>query len=281
MKKLTAQEVNILISAYQEDNSKDAAAQLLRCFDGYFQKFINVLRNHKFNMNDGTQRSFAALYMHHPEIRNNVHLFKKSPYMQRQLRTTVIWIAERYAQCSREELINEMHVVFLSMAKNHNWKAPFQKYIARWFPVEFSRSIKTWSPDPRIVSIVPFDESHYEPQYEMEIDIEDDMDHAYRIRSTEDTMFDENWVNGLDCGEVFSHLTTYERRIIKWYYEQKALSRDDLSPEDYNHLKATLRMTETDIASRLGCSRKTVNVKRNEAKEKVREIAQRLRLIKG
>ena len=279
MEKLTPEELNILVTAYQ-DGSKDAAAELLRRFEGYFCKFINVLRNNQFNMSDGTQRSFATLYMHKMENRNNSHLFRKSPFMQKQLRITVASIAERYAHFSNEELFAEMQTVFLTMAKNHNWKAPFNKYIARWFPVEFSRSIKSWSPDPSIVKVVPFDESHYESEYEMDIDIEED-NIPFRIHSDEDTLFDENWINGYDCGDVFGSLTIYERRIIKWYYEHKSLVREELSTSDYEEMKSDLRITEAEIADRLGCSRKTVNMKRNEAKEKIRQVAERLGLLEG
>lgn len=278
MTRITYEELEILVSAYQ-DGSKDAATQLVKNFDGYFQKFMKVIRNHNFNVADATQRYFNTIFIKGKEHRKNAHLFRKSVFIERLHYRTAFEVAERFAHYSDDELRGEMVVIFLTMAKNHNWTAPFHKYLIRFFPIELANALRRWEQDPTMITHIRFDENKSEEVYY------DNFDHLfedkppYPIFATEETMYDENWVNGYGCGEIFSTLSIYERRILKWYYEHKTLLKAELTTEDYEDLKRQLRMTEDEIAYRMGCSRKTINLKRNEAKNKVERLALDLHLI--
>jgi DNA-binding XRE family transcriptional regulator len=102
----------------------------------------------------------------------------------------------------------------------------------------------------------------------------------YYIQPTDPSDYDENWVNGFECSDLFKEFTIYERRILKWYYEAKAVTYEDLDKHLIQLRKELWKKTEDDIADLLGCSRKTVNVKRNETKRKLYELAKELHLLK-
>lgn len=280
MQKISYEELDLLLTTYQ-DGSKDAAAQLIKNFNGYFKKFLNVIRNHNYNIGDPTQRNFVTMFIKGEEHRRNAHLFRKSPYIERIHYATAYEIQERFAHLTDDEIMSEMLTIFLEMCQKHNWKAPFQAYIQQFFPKKLARALWNWEVDPAIVSFVRFDESNTDMVYEEDFDSGlEDKPPAF-IRSHEHTMYDENWVNGFGCGDIFSELTVYERRIMKLYYEQNTFFKQEMHRDDYADRRERLKMTDDDIADRLGFSRKTISQKRNGAKEKIREVAVGLSLIQG
>jgi hypothetical protein len=96
-----------------------------------------------------------------------------------------------------------------------------------------------------------------------------------------DTYYDLNWING-EALEPFDHLSPYERRLLKLYYEEKSFFKKDFSDRKmYETRILRLRCSDSDLADFFSCSRKTINEKRNLAISTVHEIALENRMIKG
>lgn len=273
--KINDEELEILVSAYQ-DGSTDAAERLVESYEGYFQKFLNVLKN-RFSIRDNTERGFVRHFVKSAEARQNFHLFQRSDYIRRVAYATVTEIRDRYERYEMDELKNEMVIIFLKMAGRHNFEAPFRIYISKFFPknlYKFLKNLHKKQADAGEELYLDEDDirtAHYD-------DYNFDERPRYYIHATTPTDFDENWVNGYGCGLLFEDLTIYERRLLKLYYEWRTLPLLGLADDIHAERKEWLKRTEDDIAELFGCSRKTINVKRNEIKRKLEKLAEELHL---
>jgi hypothetical protein len=275
--KVTDEELDILVSAYQ-DGSGDAAAQLVKHYQSYFQKLANAIgKDGYFHIDDRTQRSIITYFIRDDEVRKNANtMYKYSDYIRRVIYATLNNVKARYGLYDIDELKNEMIILFLSMASKHNFAAPFRIYIGQFFIRKFYKvmirelvqnKFDTISYDEDDIQLAHFD------TYD-----EDNLPRYY-IEPTSPSEFDENWVNGFGCSELFKEFTIYQRRILKWYYEWKTLDPQALGPDIYQERKEQFKHTEDSIAERLGCSRKTINLKRNESKRKLTKLVTEFNLI--
>lgn len=272
------EELALLVSAYQ-DGSTDAAEKIVANYDGYFLKFMSVMHPVRFRMKDRTQRNFLKLFCADESARKNSHLYAINEVIYRKLMETLSNVREMFRHYHEDELMSEMVILLLEMARTHNGEAPFHIYVSQYFPRKLYKRMRAMVQGDVKPREVYYDDedirvAHYDDEY-------DDEKPKYYIEPTTPTDFDENWVNGYGCGEVFEDLTIYERRLMKWYYEAKALHPQAMDKDIYESRKALYKCTETDIAYRLGCNRKTVNLKRNDAKRRVEVYATDLHLLKG
>lgn len=276
--KISYEELETLVQLYQ-DGHQDAADTLVKRYQGYFQKFINVLIHNKFNIYDRTQRSFVRTFIRDENIRKNANLFGISPYIRRVFYATSInlYLNTRYK--GEEDLKQELIILFLTMAKDHNGEAPFSIYQSSYFPLKLHTLVRKWADEDTEKYEIPYDEDMPEAAVYDEYDT-DDSESPFYIQTMTPTDYDENWVNGSTAEGIFGDLTPYERRLLKWYYEWRTLDANHLPPDIFKDRKTRLKKTESEIADLLGCSRKTINIKRNDVKRELKWIAEDLHLIK-
>lgn len=295
MKKLPYDEIEVLVYAYQKGN-KDAIETLLRHYEQYFLKFLQVLkptytvtgrdgrrsvRHSKFDIYNSIQRRFATAFMKTREERMGVYNYRRNSAARVKLYKTVQHIRYLFADHDEADLLQSMRLIFIEMADRHKGKK-FYNYISTTFPKQLlshlSRSLDRFK-------LVPFDEEWLILRYDYYHEDEYRLDAPplkYYVNSNEYTLYDVNWING-DCGEIFAVLTPHERRILKWYYEYKTFFGDDVSAEIrdvYEERKRRSKHTDSDIADMLGCSRKTINEKRRYIISVLEDILREKRLIK-
>jgi hypothetical protein len=94
--KITDEELDLLVSAYQ-DGSSDAAETLLKHYQGYFQKIANVfIKDGPFNIHDRTQRNMIIFFIRDSEIRKKANAtYKVSDYIRRVIYATLTHARER------------------------------------------------------------------------------------------------------------------------------------------------------------------------------------------
>lgn len=278
--RISYEELELLVNLYQ-DGSPDASERLIELYEGYFQKFVNVLSHYKFNIDDKTQRTFVRTFIRDPEIKQLKTSYKRSPYKRRVYYFTAQSLYYGLNHLTADDLKHEMICLFLEMASRHNGKAGFGLYIARFFPLQLHRIVMGLmvEADERKVEI-PYDDEMPETAVYDTYDLDEWDVPFFYIEQMTPTEFDENWVNGYLAKGLFAYLTVYERRLLKWYYEWKTLDAKQLPADIYSERKDRLRKTESEIADLLGCSRKTINLKRNEIKRELAELATNIHLIK-
>lgn len=279
MNKKSYQDIEVLVRAYQKGNQL-AGEELVNCYNGYIQKLTNVVCMYKpFDIKDRTQRSFIKLFMKDNAARENINHYKRSGIVVQQVDRTVHQIREVLGVYDEYEIKNELVLLFLEMAMKHNKQGMFGGYINDYFTLRASTIIVKMLKEKRRQD--EYEVSIYEQDASYEDEPELDEDPYYEILSNTDTEFDENWVNGYTCSSIFATLTAHERRILKWHYEWKTYkSGQMILPEDImKERKERFRRTDSEIADLLGCSRKTVVLKRNEAVDCIETQAQLIHKI--
>lgn len=279
MNKKSYQDIEVLVHSYQEGNQL-AGEELVRCYMGFIQKLSNVVcMNKQFEIQDRTQRSFIKLFMKDNAARENINHYKRSGVVVQQVDRTVYQIREVLGIYDEFEIKNELILLLLEMAMKHNKQGLFGGYINDYFTLRASTIIVKMLKEKRRQAEYEMDIYDCDGSYEDEVELDEDP--YYEILSNVDTEFDENWVNGYQCSTVFSTLTPYERRILKWHYEWKTYKPGKMVlPDDImKERKERFRHTDSDIADLLGCSRKTVVLKRREAVDCVETQAQLIHKI--
>lgn len=292
--KRSSQEIEQLVLAYQK-GSREAALQLLDYYEPYFKKLLQVLtpvhtvigedgKKRKirsvFQISDREQRNFVRCFVKYKETRKNVHMYAKSEFIRKVLYITVSDIRKRFALYEEDDIRNEINELFLWMAKRHH-KPGFKSYIKNFFHLNLYKRLRKWNNDPYFDKRIPFDEEQIEVE---EPDLFDSIEWdkpeiPYFIQTHEQTYYDENWINGYGCGEIFEKFTPFERRVLKLYYEWRTLKKEGLIKEDYDRRYRETRRYERDVAERLGYSRKTINVKRQGIKARLEKHARELHLL--
>lgn len=279
VKEMHFEEIEALVDAYQL-GSEDAADKLVDAYYGYFQKLSNVLVFDKpFSIHDKTQRTFIKLFMKDNAARANINRYKRSGTIVQQVERTLFQVRSALNIVDEWEVKNELIILFLDMAMKHDKSGLFGGYINDYFTLRASTLFVRMMKDKVRSSECELDIMQHDGLVEDHYSVEDDS--YIEIMSSADTEFDENWVNGDTCSSIFSPLTPYERRLIKWHYEWKTYRPgiSTLPAEIMKERKERYRLTDSDIADLLGCSRKTVVAKRKEAVACVEELASQQQLI--
>lgn len=284
MAKLPYDEIEILVAAYQE-GSPDAIETLIENYEGYFERLLSVVKVKidgkfaRFDIDDSVQRGFAALFMKTPGERKIVNIYRKMVAAQIRILRTVSRIRFLFQDLDANDIRQNMRMIFMEMAKEHRG-TKFYNYISTTFPKKVMKMMYKM--------LSKFEEEPFDEELSWEYGYVWNDTYSfekrvvkYPIISREPSMYDINWVNG-DCEVMFDHLTPYERRILKLYYEEKTFFPQDFKDKSmYAERKQHYRCSDTDIADDLGVSRKTVNKKRNEIVATIEEIALEQRMVRG
>lgn len=260
--KISYEECDRLVLAYRDDNDSDAAQSLLDAFEGYIVKYYNVIRRGKVAINDRDIREFLKLYMKNEYCRRHIHQFKRMPIVQQEIYKVSDSVKNLCQPYNDEELLNEIYVAFLTMAKRYqspDGKPRFHAYILQAFHYQLRRQLQTLVSDPIVFKMASnikyFDEDYEQNEQNSDYDSSrlEDQTPTFTIEEEFDTIND-NWVLGYTTGKEYRDLTIMERKIIKMYYLDE--------------------MSDQDIADQLGTCRATVNRRRNRVKDKLRDTFQ-------
>lgn len=266
-KKMSFEEVESLVLKYKEGDF-EAAERLVSAYHGYIQKLANVLVKGKpFNIHDRTQRSFIRLFMKESKTSKYIDGYMKSPVVAEHIINTVNGVRNSLNIYDEWEIKNEFILLFLDMAKKHDKSGLFGGYINDYFTLRAAtiivRMLKKEQQNELSKVVLFSDSGAVDDIYDLE------SENYTKVLNLGDTEFDENWINGYTCGDIFKPLTTYERRLLKWHYEWKIYNggKIDLPTDIKKERKERFKVTDEEIAGMLGCSRKTVVLKRKEAVE--------------
>ena len=279
VKEMSFEQIEELVDDYQA-GSKKAANRLINAYYGYIQKLTNVLIEGKpFNIRDKTQRSFIKLFMKDSAARRHINKYKKSGAIVQEVERTLYQVRTALDIEDEWEIKNELIILFLDMAMKHDKSGLFGGYINDYFTLRASTLIVQMMKGKVQRNYHEIELLDHDNPIDVNYDTEDDS--YLEILGGVDTDFDENWINGDTCGEIFSPLTPYERRLIKWHYEWKTYRTgvSSLPSDIMKERRERFRLTDSDIADLLGCSRKTVVMKRKEAVDCIETLSLQLNNI--
>lgn len=230
-----------------EEQSKAALLSLLEMFFPLFKKYLVLIKSAQINFNDAETRRFVINFI--PETPYRLALKKrmtpqavKIPITQR-----FNFVKETYGTLSDEEIINDLHFLFINMARRYKQIGrSFCGYIYQVFCYEVARHIKKFIENPANIYYrnVEYDDFFCKTNEDAIVE-----EQPFENKLFEDSFGipDSTWISGLSCSEIFEQLTPLERKLIVKYYL-----------EDYN---------DKQIAEKLGLHVSVVNVKRHAAIE--------------
>lgn len=266
--KLTYEECDRLVLAYRDENCQESALLLIDAFEGYIVKYFNIIRRGKLKVEDRDVREFVKLYMMNEAMRRLIHQFKRKPAVYSEINSVTLMIKNSCESYSDEELMSEIHVALLTMAKRYkspDGKPRFHTYMLRAFHYQLRRQLEilTGGPISYIIdnntyhnnATIPKDYTY--DKYDIEFC--SDNTPTFTIDEEMETI-NENWVLGYTTESEFGDLTVMERKILKMYYVDE--------------------MSDQQIADRLGTCRATINRRRNKVKRNLR-TARESRISEG
>ncbi|OQY10706.1 MAG: hypothetical protein B6I28_00505 [Fusobacteriia bacterium 4572_132] len=265
--------------SFDTDTDNEGLDYLIKSYEGLIWKFINEVKNDELrNINDRKIRNFYKLYISKKELDNslNVHKYNYSNKVKDLLQQRSKMLADLLVLIEDEDLYQESIIGLMKLADRYHdtEKASFHTYVDRVFHYEFFRVVKENIPKNfnvyNSLEILNFD---YNDKYNYKADSNNDiMETENYINNINDAnisknfsakifkslfsndYFDINWINGITPSKFFSTLNFFERKIFKLYYI-----------EGY---------TDKEVGNELGFSRIVINKRRNEAKSKVKEMAE-------
>lgn len=252
------------VIAYQNNSSNSTA--LIESFKPFLQSYLNLLCEGTFNVKNKSTYKFICLYNKlNPDVYYTEQSIKYKSKTYSFLLNTVKYIVDLYSHLDKEELYNELICIFLTMAKRYkDTKPSFHNYIDKCFHFEVYRHLNTllYKDDINIIN----------EEYHISDDVIDNLNIYYNLKNTnvkikqdvgiiDDRFINYNWILGITCNDVFSKLTIFERSLIYQYYIKNKYDKN--------------------IAYNYGLHRVTINIKRNNLKDKLKKLCIKNNLIKG
>lgn len=289
-------EIHDKVIAYKNGDN-EAIAHVIDEFRAFLNKFLQLLKFGKFELENYSIRNFILLFADNPESRVSIKQHNHSPNKARIASSAIAGIMTSIFEGSTpEDIENDLIVILLNMCSKYKDDKPsFHNYVKRNFHFYAFRYFEKMARDPiarrfTVVkvnnnkihkdsaadSIFSYDmiDSIIDESYETDSEqIDNCLEVHYYKNQTEETVIntdevsiyedeflDENWVNGITCNSIFKTLSPMERYILAaWYIEGQ---------------------TDTDIADHFGLCRGTVNKKRARAKLKLEEVIKKHRLYR-
>jgi RNA polymerase sigma factor (sigma-70 family) len=265
-KKLTYEELNNIVLAYQSGDPK-ASAMIVSAFEGLRVKYLNLISRGHYNLQDRTIREFLSLYMKDESKRRYIHQWRSMPQVRSELYKAAEKIHEMFKGFLECEIKHELISALLTLAKRYkspDGKPRFHTYVQRAYRFQVQRQLHELIADPiayRFQNISSYIDDEYDG---VQVDMMDFIDQAalsnhiplISLSDQYEDEINENWVMGHTTSEIFQGLTILERRILMLYYERG--------------------MKDQQIANQLGICRSSVNRIRLTAKRKIQDARKKV-----
>lgn len=258
-------------------------------FRGFINKFIQLIKYGRYELENFSIRNFILLYAESPQIKTVIkqHNYNKIG-AKTAVSSTVGIITSVFESSDVEDIENDLICILLTMCKKYkDTKPSFHNHVKRNFHFYAFRYFEKLSRDPiarrftvtkvfnnrvhkdnATDSIYSFDiiDCMVDEDIEKELEAIDSSINVYydlRMSDTqaissdslsifEDEFLDDNWINGITCSPIFKPLSVMERHIIVCWYVHG--------------------MTDSDISEFYGVCRGTINKKRLRTKNRLAEI---------
>lgn len=278
-----------IVLDYQKDKSN--ANNIIECFDKFLWMFINVIHSNNIQMKLNlikvkSVKKFISMFIHNKENKKNINRAEHRAKANSDICDALNNIHDIFSQFTEDDIRNELISALLLMATKYKDKRPsFHNYVDKCFYyyayIELSRLIKDPLGKNNYSEYIEEyqelnDDTNQNKDYNKAVDIynknmEDiisNVDIQYELKNNcnqltlkenpsyySDSFFNINWINGITCSDLFTGLGEIYREILIMYYIDK--------------------LTDAQIAKKLGVCRIYVNKRRNEAKKLIKEKLKR------
>lgn len=222
--------------------AKECGSILIAKFSPLFKKYIQLFKTANIDFTDKEMKEFIALFIDNYELKKALLRKKINSTNRAEIYVKFNFVIETYGKISEDDMLSDLNMWLLILAKRYkNVGKNFCAYVYNSYRYEVARHIKKFINNPLNIW---YKNLYYEDWIQSENKIEELIyeDNYYESLTG---LPDFTWINGQSCANIFSSLTTFQRKILVKYYL-----------EDWN---------DRQIAQYLGAHINTVNQKRRDA----------------
>ena len=218
-------EIEDLVLTFQKqfENTKyrrqsDAAAiKLLEKFQPLTHKYVNLLITGQINWHDKEMKLFVYNFISDKTLQRALKSGIQSNDKRSEIYSSFNFIKETYGSLPKDEIKLDLDMLLLVLAKRYKkTNRNFCSYVYNAYRFEVCRHIKAYIKDPINIS---YKQIEYDDCINGEID-DPDLEKACEDTYYEDLtgLPDRDWIEGIDCSDIFKCLEPLDRRIIIKYY---------------------------------------------------------------
>jgi RNA polymerase sigma factor (sigma-70 family) len=209
----------------QRAQKHDAQAQLelMKIFDNYLSKYVNLLYHSKYDLKNYDLRTFVVLFVKDPILRSGLYKQKLNSQGYRAVHKIISDIqimVRRYGEI--EDTTQTVKMAFLHCVMNYERRGtiPFSGFLYSYYRYILKKFVDTF-----LIGQLARKTYHLIDD-EPEGDESDEMQMGFAAPPTDylENMIaaekiDEYWVAGDTCFPPFDILTIQERQLLRWRYE--------------------------------------------------------------
>jgi DNA-directed RNA polymerase specialized sigma24 family protein len=249
--------------------AQEAATELLKRFSPLFKKYVVLLKHGQIDFNDREMKLFVCSFIEDTRLQRALKRPKQKSEYRADIYKRFNFIKETYGNTSDEEIIGDLQMVFMTIAKRYKQMGKsFCGYLYNSYRHEMSRHIKKFIKNPINIS-------YKNLEYEDCINGGDDKEME---QSYEDTYYEDNtglpdvtWVTGQNCSDMFSDLAPIDRKILVKYYLEEWNDRQisEAFGIHINTVNQKRRYAVAKIADKLGINLDDIKRNRRSGKKAV------------
>ena len=228
-------------------NAKVASDYLINKFSPLITKYVVLLKTSNIDFDDTETKQFVSLFIDEYELKKALNRKKIKSEYRAEIYKKFNFITGTYGMIDKKDMTNDLNMCFLQLCKRYKQVGKnFCAYVYNSYRYEVARHIKKFIQNPLAIEwkILAYEDCiNGEDDYKLNFYHEDNYH--------EDNMGlpDYTWVNGQGCSDIFSSLSSVQRKILIKYYL-----------EDWN---------DKQIAEHTGLHINTINQKRRVATETI------------
>lgn len=265
MENVSYEELDKIVLGFQT-GCPGYAEMLLKAYDGFIAKYVNLLHDGTIYPDNDRMRQFIGLYVSRHNIRRYLDSYVYMPNVKAAIYSTANMLAKIFASYKKAEIYNEIVSVLLELAMRYSRgrNPTFHLYADKVFNYYLKKHLKSIVSDPLIrAEWIEFDDTQYETEGENLVETDqvyERIHEAIEIKRADTPVVNGgglnlNWINGVTATNVFRMLDAIDRQILVMHYIDK--------------------MKDAEIAEALGYgSRETICRRRNKAKAVIEQYAQ-------
>lgn len=259
------------VHEYAKNYTKDDrsnASDIIKSFNYFLNNYTIFLVYGHYQISNYSIRKFLSLYSS-KNVRSKINQYNYFPSVLNSLHTTTEKINYLLSDYTYDDIYNECTCALLDMAERYNDTKPsFHTYVKRCYHYRLKVNIdKLTASSKYIVDFNTFESLNklndnvcYDEYFEA-IYLADKQasisNTSLSCKNDDYSIYDDNsinsnWINGITCGEQFKSLNNFERNILV---------------ENYLNKK-----TDKEIGLSYGLARETINRKKRNAVNKLKNI---------
>lgn len=235
-----------------KNGDKNACGELINKFENYFNKFFLIIKHGKIDIRDRETRFLLSLFVPKDQYVKSRNIYQDKDTLGRVL-ASLRSITAKFANIPDEDIKQELYLIFIKLIHRYepNGKL-FGSYLCTAFVYEVSRYIKKIIKNPiSSENNINYNDLYAQGSNIDEFKILNNLQYDELININDEIDYDDSWVLGITCSDIFLCLTPLERIILVKYYIEG--------------------LNDREISEMYGINRNIANQKRRAAIEKLKK----------